>query len=318
MMRRHLQTLVYSLFFLTASYGQQQQMYTQFMFNKLNINPGFAGNETYLTGTAIYRDQWHGFPGSPKAQTLTVNLPRIGKRVGIGFNVERQSIGITQKITYQGMYAYKFNLGEGTLSMGLSAAGRNYRVDFTDPSLYAVQGVVNDPALGDVIQTKNLFNAGFGVYYNTTQFYIGAAIPRMIKADIDFDNNNLFSTEVRHLWMMTGATFRVSKDWRYTPQLLFKAAENTPFGIDVNNSFTMKEKYTMGLTYRTGGSSGDFGESIDLITGVQLSENVMLGLAYDITLAKIRTASSGSIEVMLNYNLIPRKIKTVVINPRYF
>lgn len=301
-----------------GAYSQQQQMYTQFMFNKLSVNPAFAGNESYLTGTAIYRDQWHGFPGAPKAQLLSINLPRFGKRVGLGFNIERQSIGVTQKITYQGMYAYKFIMGEGTLSMGISAAGRNYKVDFSDPTLYAVQGIVNDPSLGSLIQSKNLFNAGFGVYFNTPQFYLGAAIPRMIKADIDFDGNGLFSAEVRHLMVMSGATFRVSKDWRYTPQLLFKGAENTPFGIDVNNSATLKDKYTFGLTYRTGGSAGDFGESLDLIMGLQLTESAMLGVAYDISLSKLRSASAGSVEVMINYNILPRKVKTVVINPRYF
>jgi len=45
---------------------------------------------------------------------------------------------------------------------------------------------------------------------------------------------------------------------------------------------------------------------------------MLMGFAYDITLAKIRNASTGSIELMLNYVLVPKKIKTVVINPRYF
>jgi type IX secretion system PorP/SprF family membrane protein len=301
-----------------VGHSQQQQMYTQFMFNKLNLNPAFAGNEEYTSATLIYRDQWHGFPGSPKAQVLSVNLPRIGKRVGLGFAAERQTIGVTEKLTYQGMYAYKFDIADGTLSMGINVAGRMYKVDYTDPTLYAVQGIINDPAIGNLIQSRNLFNAGFGIYYNTTQFFIGAAVPRMIKADIDFDNNNLFSTEVRHLFLMTGATFRVHKDWRYTPQLLFRAAEASPFGLDLNNGMTYKDKLTFGMTYRTGGSGGDIGESLDLIVGMKLSDNLMLGAAYDITLAKIRTASTGSLEVMLNYNFIDRKRQTVVVNPRYF
>lgn len=307
--------LLVCLFELNA---QQQQMYTQFMFNKLSFNPAYAGNENYTTGTLIYRDQWHGFPGAPKAQLLSINLPRFGKRVGLGINLERQTIGVTEKLTYQGMYAYKFDMGDGTLSMGISLSGRRYNIDFTDPSLYAVQGITEDPSIKDIVVNRNLFNAGFGIYYNTPQFYIGAAIPRMIKSDLDFDENDLFSTEVRHLWAMTGATFIVSKNWRFTPQLLLKTAENSPLGLDINASGTFKERFTIGATYRTGGAGGDLGESFDIISGIQLSDKIMLGFAYDIPLSRLRTVSTGSIEVMLNYNFIPRRIKTVVINPRYF
>lgn len=298
--------------------GQQQQMYTQFMFNKMGLNAGYAGNETYLSATLMYRDQWNGFPGAPKAQVLTINLPRLGKRIGLGFNLERQTIGITEKITYEGSYAYKFFLGEGTLSMGMNISGRNYVQDFTDSRLFAIQDINLDPSIPRDAISRNLLNAGFGVYFNTNKFYLGASLPRMIKSDLDFDNNNLFSTEVRHLFVMSGATFDVNNDVRVTPQVMFRAGENVPWGIDLNFSSTWKDKYTAGLTYRTGGGHEDLGESIDVILGMQLSDRLMVGFAYDITMSQIRTIDNGSLEMILSYNFIPRKVKTIVINPRYF
>ena len=309
---------VFCILSLNGIFGQQQQMYTQFMYNKMALNPAYAGNETYLSGTLMYRDQWNGFPGAPKAHLLSVNLPRLGKRIGLGLNFERQSIGITEKITYELMYAYKFLLGEGTLSMGMNVSGRNYIQDYTDERLFAIQGITMDPAIPQTIQSRNLFNAGFGVYFNTNKFYFGGTIPRMIRADIDFDTNQLFSTEVRHLLLMTGGTFIINNNVRATPQLLFKAAENSPWGLDLNFSLTYKDQYTAGLTYRTGGTRGDLGESIDLIFGVQLSERLMFGFAYDISLSKLRTVSNGSLEAIISYNLISRKIKTIIVNPRYF
>lgn len=298
--------------------AQQQQMYTQFMYNKLALNPAFAGNETYLSASLLYRDQWNGFPGAPKAQVFNVNMPRIGSRIGIGLNLERQTIGITEKITYELMYAYKFLLADGTLSMGMNVSGRKYTQDYTDSRLFAIQDITIDPSIPQTVQSRNLLNAGFGVYFNTNKFYMGASIPRMIKADIDFDKNDLFSTEVRHLFLMTGGTFILSNDLRLTPQLFFRIAENTPFGIDLNGSVTLKNQYSAGLTYRTGGTKGDIGESIDVIFSFQMSEQLMMGFAYDIGLSKLRTASNGSLEMILTYNLIPRKIKSVIINPRYF
>lgn len=297
---------------------QQQQLYTQFMYNKMSLNAGFAGNENYLNASLIYRDQWNGFPGAPQAQVLTVNLPRLGNRIGIGVNFERQTIGITEKITYEIAYAYKFFLGSGTLSMGMNVGGRNYIQDYTDTRLFAIQDIKLDPSIPLTQQSRSILNAGFGVYYNNNRMYFGASLPRMIKADLDFDNNNLFSTEVRHLFLMTGATFIINNDLRMTPQLLFRAAENSPWAMDLNASLTWKEVYSAGLTYRTGGSQGDLGESIDLIFGIQLNERLMLGFAYDITLSKIRTIDNGSLEMILCYNFIPKKIKTIVVNPRYF
>ncbi len=316
-MRKFIVLLICSLTTLIAI-GQQQQMYTQFMYNKLAINPAFSGNESYLSAALLYRDQWNGFPGAPKAQVFNVNLPRIGNRIGLGVNFERQTIGITEKITYELMYAYKFLLGDGTLSMGMNVSGRKYIQDYRDSRLFAIQDITIDPSIPQTVQSLNLFNAGFGIYFNTNTFYVGASVPRMIKSDIDFDRNNLFSTEVRHLFFMTGGTFIVNNDVRLTPQMLFRIAENTPFGIDLNGSVTWKNTYSAGLTYRTGGTQGDLGESLDVIFSFQMSEQLMLGFAYDIGLSKLRTASNGSLEMILTYNLIPRKIKSVIINPRYF
>jgi type IX secretion system PorP/SprF family membrane protein len=301
-----------------AAIGQQQQMYTQFMYNKIGLNPAFAGNETYLSAALMYRDQWNGFPGAPKAQVFNINFPRLGKRIGLGVNMERQSIGITEKLTYEAMYAYKFFLGEGTLSMGMNVSGRKYIQDYTDSRLFAIQDIQLDPSIPQTTQSRNLFNAGFGVYFNTNKFYMGASIPRMIRADIDFDSNDLFSTEVRHLFLMTGGTFIINNDTRFTPQLLFRVAENSPWGLDLNGALTWKDKYTAGLTYRTGGTAGDLGESIDIILGMQMSQQLMMGFAYDISLSKLRVANNGSLELMLTYNLIKNKLKPTVVNPRYF
>lgn len=309
---------VFLFMYSLSSVAQQQQMYTQFMYNKISLNPAYAGNETYLSAALIYRDQWNGFPGAPKAQVFNINFPRLGKRIGLGLNVERQSIGITEKLTYEAMYAYKFFLGDGTLSMGINASGRKYIQDYTDSRLFAIQDIQLDPSIPQTTQSRNLFNAGFGVYFNTNKFYMGASIPRMIRADIDFDSNDLFSTEVRHLFLMTGGTFIINNDTRITPQLLFRVAENSPWGLDLNGALTWKDKYTAGLTYRTGGTAGDLGESIDIILGMQISEQLMLGFAYDISLSKLRVANNGSLELMVTYNLIKNKLKPTVVNPRYF
>lgn len=320
-MKRKLFIIIIFLSGLAGTYflkGQQQQMYTQFMYNKLSLNPGFAGNEPYTSFNIMHRSQWIGLAGAPQAQIFSVNLPKIANRLGVGLNLERQSIGITEKITYEMMYAYKFRLGEGTLSMGINVSGRSYVQDYSDPRLYAIQGIQNDPSIPLDRMTNQVFNAGFGMYFNTNVFFAGASVPRIIRSDLDFDTNNFFTTEVRHLYIMGGGSIAVGKEYRIVPHVMFRLAENSPFTMDVNTMAVYKDKYSAGLTYRTGGGPGDWGESLDIIFSMQVTERWMLSAAYDITLSDIRTADHGSLEICLVYNLVPRKIKTIIVNPRYF
>jgi type IX secretion system PorP/SprF family membrane protein len=298
--------------------AQQRQMYTQFMYNKLSMNPAFSGNDRHTCMTLIYRDQWRGFPGAPKATQFSVNLPRVGNHLGFGFNMEHQSIGITQKTTIEGAYGYRFRLAEGELSMGMSISGRQYIQDFRDPRLFAIQGLEPDPAIPADVMTRRVFNTGFGIYYNTNLMFFGASVPRLIRSDLDFDTNNFFSSEVRHLLVMGGGSIAVEKDLRITPHVLVKWAEQSPFSLDLHTSLVFKDKYAGGLTYRTGDGPGDYGESVDLVFTFQVSDRMMIGFAHDITLSKIRVADNGSLEMILNYCFLPKKIKTVMVNPRYF
>jgi len=55
-----MKNLYLSISFLALAFcatAQQEQMYTQFMFNKLAYNPAYAGSFVSPTLTAIYRNQ---------------------------------------------------------------------------------------------------------------------------------------------------------------------------------------------------------------------------------------------------------------------
>jgi len=298
--------------------AQQEQMYTQFMFNKLAINPAFAGNEKYLGLTGLYRDQWNGFPGAPQSQIFSVNLPKIGEKIGVGFNFKRQTIGIHTNINYSGIYSYKFPTQAGTFSMGIEFGGQNIRSDFSDPRLTAIEGIENDPSIPKINTNINALNVGYGVYFNSNSFYVGASIPKLIRTDLDFDNNNRISEQVRHLFVMGGVAFPVARDLSMSVQSLLKFAENSPFDTDLNVSLTVDEKYTGGINYRLGGANGDFGESIALLAAFQINEQMMIGLTQEFTLSKIRRFDNNSIELVLHYGIGKKKSKVVLINPRYF
>lgn len=316
-MRNTVFILLFSIL-TTALYGQQEQLYTQFMFNKQVINPAYAGTEKNLCLSFTHRDQWIGLDGAPKSQALSVSLPVYNNKIGLGLNVTKHSIGITDELTLEAIYAYKFKIGNGMLSMGASASTRKYTVDFTDSRLHATDGFDLDPSVTLSKDTKQILNFGFGLYFNTRLYYFGVSIPRLGQADVDFDENDFFSNEVRHLNAMVGGAFAVSDRVTLKPQGLFRIAENAPFDLDLNLSMTIDKKFTIGATYRAGGDQASIGESLDAIFAIQFTPRLMLGFAYDYTLSKLRNHTSGSIEATVHYCFRKGVVQEEIINPRYF
>ena len=48
------------------AYGQQDPMFTHYMYNTLSVNPAYAGSRDALTVTLLHRNQWVSFPGALK------------------------------------------------------------------------------------------------------------------------------------------------------------------------------------------------------------------------------------------------------------
>jgi len=317
-MIRRIITICICLLAVAISYGQQEVMLTQFMYNKLSLNPAYAGQYDYTSVNITYRDQYNGFPAAPNAQLASINLPMIRKNIGLGFDIQNQSVGITKRTSFSMMYAYKFPLRKYNFSMGMKVTGKRYSFDFTDERLIAIQGLSLDPSIPNQEISRFLMNVGFGLYFNADNYYISLSTPGLVKSDIDFDNNNELSQESRHVYLMGGATFPVGNRVDFTPQILVKYAEASPFDVDLNFGLTLDDKYTGALAYRFGGATGDIGESIDVLLGFQLTEQLLLGFSLDFTLSKLRSYDNGSIELVVGYSFVESGNKVKMINPRYF
>jgi type IX secretion system PorP/SprF family membrane protein len=299
--------------------AQQEHMVTQFMFNKMSINPAFAGQEKYLGLTGVIRDQWNGFPGAPKTQMISANFARKNNKIGFGATIKKSEIGIFKHLNYSGIYSYKFLINDNsTLSMGIEMSGRNFVSDYANPDLVATQGVALDPSIPQTKVSQNLFNVGYGLYFSNKKYYLGASIPRLIKNSLDYDKNKFVSSEVRHLYVMGGTGFVLKNELELNTQFLMKFAQNTPFDIDINTNVVLDDKYTFGLTYRLGGANKDFGESIDLLFGFNITDDLMIGFSNDFTISKLRSYENGTIELLMQYTIGKKKQRVVVVNPRYF
>ncbi|MEM8908345.1 MAG: type IX secretion system membrane protein PorP/SprF [Bacteroidota bacterium] len=288
--------------------AQNDPHYSMFMFNKLAINPAYAGSKDALTLTGHYRNQWQGIDGAPKTFTFSGHAPFFKKRVGAGMSIVSDKIGMVNTLYIDMSYAYRMQLtDDATLSIGLQGQIDYGRIDWTmvDP-LDAGDGM-----LPLAPTTKLNPNFGLGAYYAHPSYYIGVSVPRVLKTSIYDDNpTELVSINtLRSYYFMGGFISRLSKNVKLQPGALITMNPNAPFEFDLNLSFVFMDALWVGGSYR-------LGDSFDLILQYQFSKQMKAAIAADLTLTELRSYSPGSFEIMLEYTFIYDGLR--YNNIRYF
>ena len=318
-MKKYTTLAVFLFCAVFALQAQQEAQNTQFFYFKQGYNPAYAGSREAFCVTGIYRNQWIGLEGAPETQILTFSVPLFNQRVGVGANVVRTVVGVTETLTLDGIYTYRLRLGRGYLGAGIQGSLRSFSNNFQDARVVATQPTSADSSIPSAQQQKLLFNVGAGLYYSSDRFYVGVSSPRFLRNNIDFDEEStVISRESAHYYFMGGLTLPLNDNLRLRPQTLIKYADNAPLDADVNLSLIILDRYVVGTTYRLGGSSTNgAGESIDILMGMQITPNLLFGISYDITLSELRDYNTGSIEATVQY-CAGKSEGDEYINPRFF
>jgi len=292
--------LTISLLLLTwiNLYGQSEATYSQYMFNGLAINPAYAGSHESLDLTVLSRFQSMGIEGAPVTQTFTGHTAIVDRRIGLGFLLINDKIGVTQQTGFYLSYAYKIRFDRSTLSLGLQAGGT--MVDAKYSQLLIRQP--GDPVLGDDIQGFKP-NFGAGIYYSSEYFYAGISMPQMINA------GEKAITQLQPLIFTSGIVFTLNPVLKLKPNILFKVVDQVPVEFNFNMNLLIHEVVWFGVSYSPSNAA-------IVLLELQLTDKLRFGYAYDFGINDLSKANTGSHEFMLNYQL--RKNKKGVVNPRYF
>lgn len=311
---KQIRTFVFLLtgFISVSIWGQQDAQFTQYMYNTMSINPAYAGSRGVFSINALHRSQWVGVDGAPTSQTINVHSP-VSERVGLGLSIVNDEIGNgTNKDTYfDAVFSYTVPASQtGRISFGLNAGGHFLDVDFTRLQNYRPE-LVNDITN---IDRKFSPNFGFGAYYHTEKFYVGASVPNMLETehfDSSGDGNSYLARERMHTYVMTGYVFELSDRTKFKPAVLIKAVSGAPLQADFSGSFLFNDKFTLGAAYR-------WDAALSALVGFQLSDQIALGLAYDKETTELGNTqfNDGSFEVFLRYEFKTR-LKNI-LTPRFF
>ncbi|HIC32607.1 MAG TPA: type IX secretion system membrane protein PorP/SprF [Flavobacteriaceae bacterium] len=296
--------------FSTKVQAQQDAQYTQYMYNPISINPAYAGTRDVFSFLGLYRTQWVGLDGAPETFTLSGHTP-VGNNVGLGMNVTQDKVFITNETYVDIDFSYKINISDqAKLALGFKAGGHFLNIDSSPTSAF-------NPGDADTeINIDNKFSPqfGVGVYYYTDSFYLGLSVPNMLETqhfDENAANNNSFATakERVNFYLMTGKTFDLNKDLKFKPSTLLKVVDGAPIQVDLSANFLIKEKLTLGAAYR-------WSAALSGMIGYQLSDQLMLGFAYDRETTELRQYNDGSFEFFLRFELFKRNNR--MISPRFF
>ncbi len=113
-----------------VAFGQQLPQFTQYIFNGLHVNPGYAGykGEPYFQST--YRSQWISFPGAPQTFTVTVDLSANEGTMGFGISLLNDKQGPARTTTGMLTYAYRIQVGQKSfLGLGATFGASEYMID---------------------------------------------------------------------------------------------------------------------------------------------------------------------------------------------
>lgn len=315
------------------TFAQQEAMFSQYMFNTLAINPAYAGSRDVLSLTTLGRYQWVGVEGAPKTFTFSMDSPIKNEKMGLGFQVTRDEVGLQKNTGIYLTYAYRIKVGpRSTLSFGVQGGATNVRwalsdaQNLTNPNDYIFLGA-ND-------QNNILPNVGGGIYLSNDKGYIGISCPQIMQNAISkftpTDGKSTAGKTQRHYFAMMG--FVVGKgSFKIKPSTMIRYTQGAPLGFDGNVNFWIKDKISFGVSGRISqfqamgqDSKSLFDAAIGMIE-LQLTPQFKLGYAYDFTSNKLNDESKTGInrflgipthEILLRYEFGFGKDK--ILTPRYF
>ena len=273
------------------SFAQQDPQFSQFWFTRMAINPGYAGANGAYCGTLMYRDQWAGFGGEPKTLLFSLDAPVYILHGGLGLVVSSDQLGFNTNRDFSLSYAYRTQIGNGRLGLGISAGYYQQSIDGSK-FIYNDQG---DNSIPTTSVSAGTFDLGFGAYYNMDNLYVGISSLHLEEGKISLPtlDGTTKSTLARHYYLNAGYTLNLSPSLDLKPAVLVKTdAASTQ--ADINADLEYNKLFWGGLSYR-------LQDAFIINVGLMVINGLKIGLAYDLTTSDIKTYDSGSFELAINY-----------------
>ncbi|MES2558771.1 MAG: type IX secretion system membrane protein PorP/SprF [Bacteroidota bacterium] len=298
----------------------QDPQFSQFYANPLYTNPAFAGASNNIRFTIIGRDQYTGISNNYKTAgaSLDAQVNSLNGGLGLMATMDMAGDGRLTTTTFSGIYAYSVALSRKvTMRAGIQASYYQRAYDFSKFRF----GDQIDDQYGFILPTNevrglqqiNLLNFGTGLLIYSNTLFGGIAVHNLTEPNQSFYSPNSSADEFklpRRYTLHTGANITV-KNARFddqkvilSPNVLYMQQRN--FNQLNLGFYVKKQALTAGMWFRQTSVNSD---AFIFLVGLKFPK-FRVGYSYDITISGARTATQGSHELSMAFELKPKKKST--------
>lgn len=293
-----------------SGWSQQIAQYSQWSFNQFSINPALAGLKRCLDVRTAARVQWADFEGAPVSGIFTINAPlqKKSKRYndffhGLGGKVERDVYGPFNNLSISLSYAIHFPLRDKQrLSFGVSGGIQQFSFDHA-----AATTIDPDPAVAQTTNQMLFPLIGFGAWYNSEIFFVGAAIDQVARNK--WEDVGFASRFRLHGKIQAGTKFTFDNNNSLLPGILLRVPPAGPLSFDLNLMMDFQNKFMLGLGYR----------NVDaLIAFMKVNiKQFTIGYSFDYITSAIRGGNFHTHEISLQFSTCKKRKTSVNACPLF-
>jgi type IX secretion system PorP/SprF family membrane protein len=259
--------------------------------------------------SVLRRQQWGtflgggDFEGTPTSNYANANTDfnLFGASHGVGLTYEGDQIGFHNNDNLKGAYAYRMNIGNGKLGIGVGAGiiFHKLKAEWKTPNGANVPANMfipaeNDPAIpAGEEQNTTAFDMGMGLFYKTPKLFVGISAKHLYTNEMEYNN---MSSDIYDPDFFVSGGYNL-----YVPNTLFEIqpsfmvlSDAKVTNIILNTNVLYNNKILGGLSYR-------MGNALTAIVGFEVLNNGILSVSYDFELSEIGSYYGASQEFSFIY-----------------
>jgi len=303
------------------------QNYPQLALNYLNAQstqPAMAGsvNNAAIISTHL-RFQWVGIIGAPATQYLSMHMPIMPLRTGLGLNLYNDVLGLHRYSNMSIDISYYVSLSKNSkISLGI----RNHIGQFAlrGDKIITPEGnyenIVNhaDNLLPITMSHGMNYDISAGISYLNPTMYISLAAQNIFESisRIDGVNGSILYAQDRTIQLLANKNIDFNKKWGMNINLSFLT------NLDVHQTFfnincVFQHNIWLGAAFR-----GYNSKTIDAMSpslGMKIGDKYTIAYTYEVGLSSLKSVHKGTHELFLNFqihNIFVNKPPKVINNPR--
>ena len=308
-----IKTIIFLWLLATNLFGQQEGLYTQYMYNTSDLNAGYTGLREKTTLFLQHRNQWGGLDGAPQTSTLGFETSIPSKHIGVGLTLRYDEIGPIVNTKTVLNVAYHLQVAEGAyFSLGIKGIANYINFDYS---------LLHSYNLGDqllIYETDNNLQAdwGVGLLFNTSKYFVGISAGNLLQNNyFQSTNSNDASYSVLneiHYYGVAGSVVRLNHLLNLKPGLVVTKSETLPLHVGLSLNGMYQQLLVAGLSWQ-------IESAISWHMGVYITPNIFAGYSHDFDTTPFKSTHSGTNEVFLRFDITSRKQSKGKINlPRFF